>query len=364
MDRRHQVFISSTFSDLKQERAEVVQALLELDCFPAGMEIFPATSEGAWDLIKGVIDDSDYYLLVVGGRYGSTEMSGLSYTEKEYDYAVSIGKPIVAFLHGNPGAISLERSEQSEAGRERLAAFRSRVEAAHHCKYWCTPDELGGKVSRSIVALRKTHPSDGWVPGAYATDENSRVEVAMLRARVAELEAQLNRKLEESNMSVADLSSGLDEFETDVYFKTSKQAKKWHRVNFCWDQILKYVGPTLLPECSDEEFVEKLHLCFAHAAEARLQKEDKEDKVDLGSVILPHVIVDAIKVQFRALGYMVPGTKRRAVSDRKTYWKLSTVGEAQLLKIQAIRKEGGREKAVSSKRKKGSGSFSRGGNRT
>ncbi len=41
LDKRYQVFVSSTFSDLEEERQEVMQALLELDCMPAGMELFP-----------------------------------------------------------------------------------------------------------------------------------------------------------------------------------------------------------------------------------------------------------------------------------------------------------------------------------
>ena len=41
MDKRYQVFISSTFEDLQEERRQVMQALLALDCIPTGMELFP-----------------------------------------------------------------------------------------------------------------------------------------------------------------------------------------------------------------------------------------------------------------------------------------------------------------------------------
>jgi hypothetical protein len=336
MERRHQVFISSTFTDLKDERAEVVQALLELDCFPAGMELFPATSEAAWDLIRGVIDDSDYYCLIISGRYGSLDATGISFTEKEYDYAVSSGKPVVAFLHSDPGASPASKTETSDAGRELLTAFRKKVEAAHHCKYWNNAEDLGGKVSRAIIALKKSHPSDGWVPGAYAADEASRLEVATLRTKVAELEAELaKRSANESLPTALNLASGDDIFRSHVYVSSTAGEGSWREVLVTWDQVLSYVGPTLLPECSDEEFLEKLNLCFGHAV-AR-QKNGDED-IDYSSVILQHVVVDQIKVQLRALGYMVPGTKRRAVSDKKTYWKLSSAGEARLLTVQAIQK--------------------------
>ncbi len=337
MERRHQVFISSTFADLKAERAEIVQALLELDCFPAGMELFPATSESAWDLIKGVIDDSDYYILVIGGRYGSQDVGGTSYTEKEYDYAVSTGKPVAAFLHANAGSIPQEKCETSDTGREKLAALRTRVESTHHCKYWSSADELGGKVSRAIVALRKSHPSEGWVPGAYAADETARIEAANLRARVAELEAHLTKvETDKSLPTQFNLASGDDQFSREIFYSIKDDSPDWRKVSVTWDRILRYVGPTLLQECTDEDFVEKLDLCFGHAAD-ETNHEGKE-VVEYNSVVIPHVIVDEIKVQLRALGFMVPGTKRRAVADKKTYWKLSSTGEARLISVQAIRK--------------------------
>jgi hypothetical protein len=42
MSKRYQVFVSSTFIDLQEERRQAIQTVMELDCFPAGMELFPA----------------------------------------------------------------------------------------------------------------------------------------------------------------------------------------------------------------------------------------------------------------------------------------------------------------------------------
>ena len=57
MDKRYQVFVSSTYADLKEERSKVIQALMEMDCIPAGMELFPAADEEQWAFIQKVIDD-------------------------------------------------------------------------------------------------------------------------------------------------------------------------------------------------------------------------------------------------------------------------------------------------------------------
>ena len=54
MDKRYQVFVSSTYADLKDERQRVIQVLMEMDCIPSGMELFPAADEDQWQFIKKV----------------------------------------------------------------------------------------------------------------------------------------------------------------------------------------------------------------------------------------------------------------------------------------------------------------------
>lgn len=113
MYKRYQVFVSSTFEDLQEERTKFIQVLLESDCIPVGMELFPASNEEQWSLIKDVINDCDYYLLIIAGRYGSTNGDGKSYTQMEYEYAKEIGKPIIAFIHKNPDDIPSGKSEKN-----------------------------------------------------------------------------------------------------------------------------------------------------------------------------------------------------------------------------------------------------------
>ena len=76
MDKRYQVFVSSTYEDLIEERLEVMKALLELDCIPCGMEYFPAANEDQWTFIKKLIDVCDYYVVIIGGKYGSEDTGG------------------------------------------------------------------------------------------------------------------------------------------------------------------------------------------------------------------------------------------------------------------------------------------------
>ena len=159
VDKRYQVFVSSTYADLREERQRVIQALMEMDCIPSGMELFPAADEEQWEFIKRIIDDYDYYLLIIGGRYGSTTPEGISYTEKEYGYAIEKGIKVIALLHANPQEIPMGKSEADPELRGRLKAFRDKVASNRLVRFWNTANELPGLVSLSLSKTIKTHPA-------------------------------------------------------------------------------------------------------------------------------------------------------------------------------------------------------------
>ena len=94
-----QVFISSTYKDLIEERQHAVQAILSADHIPAGMELFKAGDEDQLTVIKKWIDDSDIYMLILGGRYGTLDPnSGLSYTHLEFNMAIESGIPLFVLI--------------------------------------------------------------------------------------------------------------------------------------------------------------------------------------------------------------------------------------------------------------------------
>lgn len=99
MKKKLQVFISSTYEDLKDERQAAVQAVLDAGHIPAGMELFKSGNESQLVTVKKWIDDSDVYMLILGGRYGSIEPdSGKSYAHVEYEYAIDRKIPVFAVV--------------------------------------------------------------------------------------------------------------------------------------------------------------------------------------------------------------------------------------------------------------------------
>lgn len=298
---------------------------------PAGMELFPASDADSWSLIKKIIDDSDYYILILAGRYGSLAPSGISYTEMEYDYATEIKKPVIAFIHEDTSSISSGKSEKSESGKEKLNAFRSKV-TQRQCKYWSNAEDLGGKVSRSLINLKKTNPSDGWVPGKFAIDDKTLLEIETLKNRVLELEA-LNA-LTNIEEETKELAQGDDIFSTTQdLIKEPGNPREAEKLNCTWSEIITYTGPALVGECSEKTIEEKIQLLFWHKVPRNLEPMNNYD-----DIIVRHVEFDVIKTQLQALGIITKGTKRRAVSDREVYWQLTPHGEKIFIKLSAIRK--------------------------
>jgi Holliday junction DNA helicase RuvB subunit len=178
LKRRYQVFVSSTFEDLKEERRHVLQALLETKCIPTGMELFPASSEDRWDLIKRVIDDCDYYLVIVAGRYGSRGLEGTSFTEMEFDYAAASGKSIIAFYHSNPDDLIGSKLEKNDEGRQKLTAFTRKIKKSRMCKPWRTPEGLASAIKSAILYSIEYDRKPGW---ARASDLPSAAAIADLK---------------------------------------------------------------------------------------------------------------------------------------------------------------------------------------
>ncbi len=206
---RYQVFVSSTFIDLKEERSEVLQAIWELDCIPTGMEAFLATNEAQWEVIQKVIDECDYYVLIIGGRYGSVTPEGISYTEKEYNYAKELGIPVLGFVHGNPENILASKTEMEESARNLLGAFRSRVMAEHPIRKWTNPQELGGLVSRSVSRAIKVTPRPGWIRNTGPSNFDLLEQINSLTKENSALKQKLKSR-EENYESDESLASGSD----------------------------------------------------------------------------------------------------------------------------------------------------------
>jgi hypothetical protein len=172
----YKVFVSSTYEDLREERSELQKALLKLKCLPIGMELFPSADDETWDFIAKQIDDSDYYMVIVAGRYGSEAPDGLSFTEKEYDYARQIGKRVIAFLHVNPSNIAASKIDLDERKRKKLTKFIEKIRKSP-VNFFAGPHDLAANATLSFVALRDSHPATGFIRADQTVDYKKYAEL-------------------------------------------------------------------------------------------------------------------------------------------------------------------------------------------
>ncbi|BBB60264.1 hypothetical protein UNDKW_1991 [Undibacterium sp. KW1] len=317
-----------------------MKALLELDVMPAGMELFPAADEDQWDLIRNVINDCDYYVLILGGRYGSIGPEGKSYTEMEYDYAVSRQIPILAFLHKDPEKIPAGKTEKISESTHKLRDFRHKVQGKH-CKYWENALELGSIVSRGLSIQMTKAPGAGWVRGSDVPTMEANIEILNLRRHIDALKEELAKTKEEIMEPTADLAQGEDKFkigytyrEWDDDYITTRDIRS--SCSFSWNKIFSVIAPHLIVDTSEDtmqdkltDFIKTLEYC---------DRGPKMEFSKLDCFKIDETSFSSIKIQLRALNLICKSEKIYFDSLQSPYWTLTKYGDQYLTKIVAIKR--------------------------
>ena len=228
MERKYQVFISSTYEDLKTERQAAISCLLDMNCIPVGMEQFPASSLSQWEYIKKMIDMSDYYLLIVAGKYGSIDPEeNISYTEKEYRYAIEKKMPILAFLHKNIDLLPAIKVGATDEERERVKNFHNTVkDAGRLVDFYSNEDELKYKIAMAMTKIINDAPMPGWVRAdqaekaiATAGDTNG---IRDLQRQLEKIQNTILERVEQTQMKWEPISKE----EIDALFSPEKKELK------------------------------------------------------------------------------------------------------------------------------------------
>ena len=326
MDKKYQVFVSSTYEDLQEERKAVMESLLQMNCFPVGMEYFNASDESQWDVIKQLIDECDYYVLIVAGRYGTVEeTTGKSYTQKEFEYAVSKGVPVISFLHKEPDSLPKIKTEQNKDSETKLNAFKEDVQK-RLCKYWTTADNLASQVVLSLNGLIKSKPRVGWVKADQLNAESSK-EILKLREQIDFLNTKIHEIEDKDPEGIEDLQQGEDEI-TILYIDSYYGNKSFE---FSWNRIIAALAPHMSNECSENALKLALH---------DLVKQVRKNSPGIYS--LSEESFQTVKVQLIALGLIKPSTKKHSTTDTNTYWTLTPYGNKIMMRLKAIKKEDNR----------------------
>ena len=266
-------------------------------------------------LIKQVIDFCDYYILVIGDRYGSiNEKTGKSYTEMEYDYALSNNIPILVFAKN----VDLDKvtTDENVATRAKLKEFRNRALKSRMGGMWNDIGDLTGKVAVSIMQEIQKNNRPGWVRNLGFDPEDVSNQLNSLKDQVITLEKE-NKELKEKGLA--------ENWELDL--------SKYHATLHFTEMMLIITSNSPPPREFDATYtLEDIFRTISVRLSGRI-----DDKA-LGSAIealKPGYFVDTqqiyvLKSQFISLGLL------EEKSDKDgTYVKLTDLGKQEKMRLNA-----------------------------
>lgn len=328
MAAKYQVFVSSTFRDLSEERDLVIKAVLEMGHIPVGMEMFSAADEEQWNIIKRQIDQSDYYVVIAAHCYGTTDVSGVSYTEKEFDYAVGQGLPVLGFVLDDSVTWPRDRSDVSEQAIKSLNLFKQKLKS-RPVSFWKNGEDLYGRCSIALMKAFSAYPREGWVRSSEVQDIAATKEIirlssenAELRAKVSAYEAQLQK---ESGL-VQIMDTMRNNSVAISFFK--KGAKTWESGRtVTLYQIFEVVAPELQVEFGLSQIARYVAMHINGLAFDEVRQEWPTPRNTLRTIL----------ADLSALGCVEPSKRRKSVSDKEEYWSLSGDGMSLLAEMRRRR---------------------------
>lgn len=311
-DKKYQVFISSTYADLIEERKKILDILFMADCIPAGMEAFVAADTEQFEVIKKVIDLCDYYVLIIGKRYGSIHPdTGKSYTEMEYDYAIEQGIPVLVFAIDDNVKLASDKIETDGENKDKLKKFRTRAMTNRLASIWESTEDLTGKLAISIMKAKAEIKRPGW-QRAVDFDE------ASLRREIMELKNE-NKQLENDLKAAREQISSLTE-QTDIAFEGQEIKIEYHYYENLSERhaskkiYLKDIFAVIATEMLDVSIDES---CIESAIKLKFLSSDSGNYLDDSQ------FVKKILNQYRALNLICSVWSK---SNKKLYWRLTEKG--------------------------------------
>ena len=312
--KKYQIFVSSTYGDLEEERDLVIKAILEMGHIPVGMEMFSAADDEQWKLIARQIQESDYYVVIVAHRYGST-IDGLSYTEKEYDFAISQGIPVLGFVIAESASWPSSRIEVAAVNEVRL--FKSKVQQKL-VAFWTSANDLYGKVAISLMKQFAVTPRPGWVRATESIDPSVVNELSRLSEENRRLRAEIDRvQAIEQPVQMPDLDQ-LVHLSLAAYTYSDGVLKTKRKVSadVSWQRILRAIGPNLVAGATSEDEIAVDIIRSALGIEA---SDDYDHEISDKSIY-------ALRIELMTRG-LIEGER----FEENVYWRLTRPGRTFLL---------------------------------
>jgi hypothetical protein len=299
------------------------------------MDVHPAGGT-ALTTIKRMIDECDYYVVLLGSRYGTLSASGVSFTHVEYVYASTKQKPILVRMHDAPETRPADFQERTPEGRLKFNDFRQMLMKGMTAR-WTALKDLETAIRQYLPMLVKTRPMPGWVKAGNMASPDQEKELAALRSRIQELEMECDELLNKQVQAQGALSQGQDLFELSYRCKAYALGN-CEDVNvksfLSWNDIFASFAPYLNQPQTEEFLLAKINERVQASALPDVQKLRAKAHAVTDVQLAPFTI-NTLKVQFRTLGLVRRVPKP---GDSRQWWQLTTAGEHHLTSLMVIRK--------------------------
>ena len=328
-ERKYQVFISSTFTDLRDERRSIMEVILAMGHIPAGMELFSAGNQEQWELIKERIEECDYYIVVIAQRYGSVTNEGISYTRKEYEFARSIGIPLAGFiLHPDVAKLwPMHKCDPENATK--LDEFKRLIQSLP-IEYWTDAGDLKARCAVALPKLIRKNPRPGWISGDQGLDTGLATELArlsaeneVLRTKVTELRDALEATIPRDDLEELALEMQAKRFKLLVRFDWEHPEEECEEVDLMG--LFLAAAPSMLIENSARDVQDT----FLNTS-GRVVAHRQSRKTAFG-IRLNESVGDSIIGELANRGLVEPSIKKRSLNSHHNFWKLTRLG-SQLYK--------------------------------
>jgi hypothetical protein len=341
MSKKYQIFVSSTYEDLKMERDQVIKSILEMGHIPVGMEMFSAADEEQWKIIARQIDEIDYYVLILAHRYGSVTAEGTSYTEKEFDYAIAQGVPILSFVISDKTAWPKEKSEKEVKGIRKLEEFKAKAKT-RLIKHWSSSEELYAQVSISLMKAITANPRTGWVRATQLSGPEVTNELTRLSSENAQLRKEVTALKTVNSEEASELHKTVKILVANKKFMRVRPTVKWDNASeyeVTLANLFSYCGPNLIGENDANGIAKNIAL---HTIGT-----DYYSNFPIATNVISSLLAD-----FVALDLVEPSKKKHPVSDKTIYWSLTKYGREVHKSLRRVMLEAGVPSPTDSSRMK------------
>lgn len=329
MKIKYQIFISSTYEDLKEVREQIIKCILEMGHIPVGMEMFSAGNDEQWKIIQKQIDDCDYYVVIVAHRYGSLDKE-ISYTEKEYDYAISKNIPVLGFLIDETTKWSSSFIDSDEITKQKLIMFKEKIKTKM-INYWKSTEDLYGKAAIALSKAFTSYERPGYIRSDEVANKDVYNELTRLSTENAKLRKTIN-EIEESqeidlDKKESQLLNILESNKRNIPIKFTDDEINWNKdFNLSLLEIFEAISERLLIES------EELILKQAIALKASGRTDYHKQKTPVANNRFYEWMAD-----LHSLDLIEPSKKSHSIADNSKYWTLSALGRDIFGKLRRLK---------------------------